>query len=239
MNSLVTVINQHMPITTESYTAGSQGTGLVIVDEVNGFATIGAGNLAPQNANQQVETMISETNRIAKKFEKQKRPILAFLDTHTPGKPEPPYPPHCEEGTGEENFIPELEWLETAQNITLVRKDCINGFIGAFGQDGRNKVVDWVVENEIKELLVVGICTDICVMDFVLTALSARNHEMMPPLSDIIVYDAGCSTYDLPRDIAEELGYGASAAHPQDATHYLGLYFMASRGARICDEVII
>ena len=114
MNSLVTVINQHMPITTESYTAGSQGTGLVIVDEVNGFATIGAGNLAPQNANQQVETMISETNRIAKKFEKQKRPILAFLDTHTPGKPEPPYPPHCEEGTGEENFIPELEWLETA-----------------------------------------------------------------------------------------------------------------------------
>ena len=76
-------------------------------------------------------------------------------------------------------------------------------------------------------------------MDFVLTALSARNHDMMPPLADIYVYDAGCSTYDLPRQTAEELGYGATAAHPQDATHYLGLYFMASRGARICDEVII
>ena len=42
-----------------------------------------------------------------------------------------------------------------------------------------------------------------------------------------------------PGQTAEELGYGATAAHPQDATHYLGLYFMASRGARICDEVII
>ena len=239
MDALTTLLNQQMPITAESYTVGTHKTGLVIVDEVNGFATVGAGNLAPPIANTQVATMIAETNRIAQNFDTHQRPILAFLDTHIPGKPEPPYPPHCEAGTGEEKLVPELEWLETAQHATLVRKDCINGFIGAFGPDGRNKVVDWITENKIKELLVVGICTDICVMDFVLTALSARNHDMMPPLAEVIVYDAGCSTYDLPRQTAEELGYGATAAHPQDATHYLGLYFMASRGARICDEVII
>ena len=28
----------------------------------------------------------------------------------------------------------------------------------------------------LRQVLVVGICTDICVMDFVLTLLSARNH---------------------------------------------------------------
>ena len=41
-----------------------QGFGLIIVDEVNGFATVGAGNLAPQTPNEQVSTMVSETNRL-------------------------------------------------------------------------------------------------------------------------------------------------------------------------------
>ena len=46
----------------------------------------------------------------------------------------------------------------------------------------------------------VGICTDICVMDFVVTALSARNHGIMEPLEDIFVYSKACATYDLPND---------------------------------------
>ena len=85
----------------------------------------------------------------------------------------------------------------------------------------------------------VGICTDICVMDFVLTFLSARNHDMMPSLKDILVYEGGCSTYHLPRETAEGLGLGSHAAHPQDVTHYMGLYFMASRGAELIDRVEI
>ena len=38
-----------------------QGFGLIIVDEVNGFATVGAGNLAPQTPNEQVSMMVAET----------------------------------------------------------------------------------------------------------------------------------------------------------------------------------
>ncbi|MBL4667111.1 MAG: isochorismatase family protein, partial [Sneathiella sp.] len=134
--------------------------GLVIVDEINGFATVGAGNLAPPVPNEQVSTMVSETDRLARNFTKENWPILAFLDTHVPGKEEPPYPPHCESGTGEEELVPELKWLEDDANTTLVRKDCINGFIGAFKADGTNAVVDWVKANGITDLLVVGICTD-------------------------------------------------------------------------------
>ena len=100
-------------------------------------------------------------------------------------------------------------------------------------------MVDWVAEHGLAQLLVVGICTDVCVMDFVLTALSARNHGLMPGLEEILVYEGGCSTYDLPRASAEAIGYGASAAHPQDVTHYMGLYFMASRGARIVERVTL
>jgi nicotinamidase-related amidase len=236
---LVSQLRATMPIRMEPLTVGAQNTGLVIVDEVNGFATVGAGYLAPPVPNAQVTQMVDETDRLARAFSEQKRPILAFLDTHVPGKPEPPYPPHCEAGTGEENLVPKLEWLEQDRHTTLVRKDCINGFVGSIGPDGRNRVVDWVNQHKLEAVLVVGICTDICVMDFVLTFLSARNHDLMPSLKDILVYEGGCSTYDLPKQTAETLGLPPTAAHPQDVTHYMGLYFMASRGARLVDKVAV
>jgi nicotinamidase-related amidase len=236
---LVAQLRAAMPIRLEPLTVGGQKIGLVIVDEVNGFATVGAGYLAPPVENPQVTRMVAETDRLARAFSQGGRPILAFLDTHVPGKPEPPYPPHCEAGTGEENLVPKLAWLGQDKHTTLVRKDCINGFVGSIGPDGRNRVVDWVNRHKLETVLVVGICTDICVMDFVLTFLSARNHDLMPGLTDILVYEAGCATYDLPKATAEKLGLPPTAAHPQDATHYMGLYFMASRGARLVDKVTV
>jgi len=232
---------ESMPLSKEGLDLqkNGQGFGLIIVDEVNGFATVGAGNLAPQTPNEQVSVMISETNRLANAFTKHEMPVLVFLDTHDPGKPEPPYPPHCERGTGEEDLVPELEWLENDPGATLVRKDCINGFIGAFKPDGSNAIIDWVRDHQLKNVLVVGICTDICVMDFVLTLLSARNHGMLPSLKEVNIYDKGCSTYDLPRNIVEEIGLPSSASHPQEITHYMGLYFMASRGAHLVSSVKI
>lgn len=235
---LLAQLRECMPLAFETLDlTAAKDAGLLIVDEVNGFATVGAGNLAPPMENPQVDRMVAETNRLARAFSDRDRPVMAFLDTHVPGKPEPPYPPHCEAGTGEEELVPALKWLEQAPTATLMRKDCINGFVGATRPDGSNAVADWIKAHAIHRLLVVGICTDICVMDFVLTALSARNHDMLAPLEDIFVYGAGCATYDLPRGTAEGLGYGASAAHPQAETHHMGLYFMASRGARLVESV--
>ena len=234
-------ITESMPLskTVLDLSSSGQGFGLIIVDEVNGFATVGAGNLAPLVPNEQVSVMVSETDRLARSFTKQAMPILAFLDTHDSGKPQPPYPPHCERGTGEEELVPELKWLENDPQATLVRKDCINGFIGAIQPDGSNSIIDWVRENQLTNILVVGICTDICVMDFVLTMLSVRNHGMLPSLKEVLVYDKGCSTYNLPRNIVEEIGLPASASHPQKITHYMGLYFMASRGAKLVNSVLV
>ncbi len=239
LSPLTARLREELPVAAESLELSEAGTGLVLVYLVNGFATVGAGNLAPPVENAQVSAMVDESDRLARGFCARRWPVLAFLDTHEPGKPEPPYPPHCEKGTGEEELVPALKWLEGDDHVTLMPKDCINGFIGAMGPDGANVVVDWVKAHGLKQMLVVGICTDVCVMDFVLTALSARNHSLMPGLEEILVYEGGCSTYDLPRARAEEIGYGASAAHPQDVTHYMGLYFMASRGARIVERVTI
>ena len=233
-------ITESMPLskTVLDLSSSGQGFGLIIVDEVNGFATVGAGNLAPLVPNEQVSVMVSETDRLARSFTKQAMPILAFLDTHDSGKPQPPYPPHCEQGTGEDELVPELKWLEQAEAVTLMQKDCINGFIGALGPKGDNKLVEWVKRHRLNAVIVVGICTDVCVMDFVLTLLSARNHELIPTLQDIVVYEPGCATYDMSKEAATAIGLPETAAHPQHVTHHLGLYFMASRGALLADELI-
>ena len=237
MSNLTRQLATALPISLETLHLDGSATGLVIVDEVKGFAAVGGGNLAPPVENPQVTAMIAETDRLARRFQALGWPVLAFLDTHEPGKPEPPYPPHCERGTGEEELVDELAWLAGASNATLIHKDCINGFIGATAPDGRNAVVDWVNAHGLETLLVVGICTDICVMDFVLTALSARNHDMMPSCREIFVHEGACATYDLPRDAALSLDLPETASHPQDATHHMGLYFMAARGARLVGEV--
>ena len=235
--SLLAELQHAVPVALGALELGDRRIGLIVVDEVVGFAAVGGGNLAPPVENAQVTAMVMETDRLARAFSLGARPILAFLDTHEPGKPEPPYPPHCEAGTGEELLVPELGWLERDPNAIMIRKDCINGFVGAIEGD-RNHVVNWVNTNRLDSLLVVGICTDICVMDFVLTMLSARNHGLMPSLRDIFVHAGACATYDLPRATADSLGLPETAAHPQMLTHHMGLYFMASRGAVLVGDVV-
>jgi nicotinamidase-related amidase len=234
-----------VPVAATRYDVADRAAGLVVVDEVNGFCTVGAGNLAPPAPDAQISRMVEATVRIARRFADEKRPILAFLDTHEPGKPEPPYPPHCEVGTGEENLVPELAWLEESAHATLLRKDCINGFVGAIeatfhGKHGQhhNKVVDWINAHRLDAVVTVGICTDICVMDFVLTLLSARNHGMTPTLAEVVVLEPATATYDLPLDAARGLDLPVTAAHPKGATHHMGLYFMASRGAVLASELV-
>jgi nicotinamidase-related amidase len=239
LDTLTAAVRTELPVAAEALRLDDGDFGLIIVDVVNGFATVGAGNLAPPTENAQVARMVAESDRLARAFADKGWPVLAFLDTHEPGKPEPPYPPHCEAGTGEEELVPALKWLERAPVATLVRKDCINGFVGAIGADGKNAVVDWVNANEIETVLVVGICTDICVMDFVLTMLSARNHGLMPHCREFVVPAGGCATYDLPKAVAKEIGLPETASHPQNLTHHMGLYFMAARGARIVDDVVL
>lgn len=242
--ALLELLETELPVRLVEHDVSGGESGLVIVDAVNGFCTVGAGPLAPARPDEQIEAMIRETVALAHRFSERRWPILAFLDTHEPGKPEPPYPPHCERGTGQEDLIPPLAWLADDPDVTLIRKDCINGFVGAVepvhhGVHGtsRNRVCDWVNAHRLTGVVVVGICSDICVMDFVLTMLSARNHGCMPTLRDVVVLEPATATYHLPRHVAGELGLHETAAHPQPPTHHVSLYFMASRGAVLASGV--
>lgn len=228
-------IRRALPIAPVTVTL-AEPTGLVIIDEVNGFATVGCGPLAPAAPNPQVDRMVAETDRLARRFLAAGRPVAASLDRHDPDRPEPPYPPHCLRGSGDDELVPALKWLEDEPRATLIEKDCIDLFVGAM-RDGRNRIVDWIGENRLDTVVVVGICTDICVMDFVLTLLSARNHRVTTHLRNVVVYEPGCATYDLPLAVARDLGLPDTAAHPQDIAHHIGLSVMASRGAVLADRL--
>lgn len=43
-----------------------------------------------------------------------------------------------------------LGWLEKQPNVTIRRKDCYDGYIGSFQEDGSNVFVDWVKNNNIQ-----------------------------------------------------------------------------------------
>ncbi|KAJ0097630.1 hypothetical protein Patl1_28331 [Pistacia atlantica] len=216
--------------------SGHVKTGLVLVDIVNGFCTVGAGNLAPRQPDKQISHMLDESVKLARMFCDKKWPVFAFLDSHHPDIPEPPYPPHCIIGTEEAELVPGYCTIFVASLSTCLykkiaayvrahqRKGCIDGFLGSVDKDGSNVFI-----------LVVGICTDLCVLDFVCSTLSARNLHFLAPLEDVIVYSHGCATYDLPVHVADTIQ--GALAHPQDLMHHIGLFMAKGRGAKVVSEV--
>lgn len=243
--ALLEALKAAMPVNAVPY-ATSGNCGLILVDVVDGFCTPGKGNLAPPPGERPapIAKMVRVSAALARQFADGGRSVLAFMDTHEPGVAEPPYPPHCERGTGEELLVKELSWLPDHLFGMAVEKDCINGFIGLSERQGsRNILVEWINRMKIETIVVCGICTDICTSDFVTTLLSARNHRtdgnrpLMPTLRDVVVHETGNATYDLPRQVAEQIGLPATAAHPAALAHHIGLWTMQSRGAIIASSV--
>lgn len=225
-----------LPLNLQTVTLGTGNVGLVVVDAGVGFTR--EGNLADPTHMIPMVRRIGTTWRALHAELGQRLHTLCFLDTHEPDIPEPPYPPHGIKGTGEEDMDPELIWLLAEPGVEVIRKDCINGFVGAIDrQTGRNAFCEWIIANNIRTLLVTGDCTDICVSDLVVTTLSARNHGLLTDhdpqhhraayvdaitgLRIVVLADA-CETFDAP-------------GHDRKATHHVGLWLMASRGAIIAD----
>jgi hypothetical protein len=43
-----------------------------------------------------------------------------------------------------------LEWLENDPNVTIRRKDCIDGYLASFEKDGSNVFGEWVAKFQIQ-----------------------------------------------------------------------------------------
>lgn len=257
-SELLSMLQVALPVPTEKYdlTTLTKRVELVVVDVVKGFTTEGA--MADPNS---MRPMVEEIDRLATKMLRtlgHRLHITFFRDHHLSDVPEPPYPPHCCANTSEWKIDDRLEWLSQLEGVsTVIDKDCINGFVGSLrvSEDDRGNYaipyrsffLQHMLSWKPKVVIVVGDCTDICVSDFVVSLLSARNHGLLTAYNprywkdnyiehikglNICVYEPGCATYDhdpaYPSDIPR---------HPGTIAHHVGLWTMASRGAIILDEI--
>lgn len=228
-----------LPIQPQTLSLGHGPVGLIVVDAGVAFTRRGA--LADP------EHMVPMVHRIGHLWHDLDRRLgerlhtLCFLDTHHADIPEPPYPPHGVIGSGEEDIDPDLAWLLERERVVVIRKDCINGFVGAIDREsGRNALCEWVRSAGLHTVLVVGDCTDICVSDLVVAMLSARNHGLFTsadPTQEraryvadittlrIAVLPEGCDTYHAP------------GVHDRAAAHHVGLWLMAARGAILVSSI--
>lgn len=185
-------------------------TALIMVDLINGFTREGALKSA------RVEEIIPAVAELQKACLENGFEILAFGDSHSTDSPEfESYPPHCLCGSAEEEIAEELQEVG---GYRLIRKNSTNGFI-------EEEFRQWLAEREnLDTFLVVGDCTDICILQFAVTLKTWFNKENKK--SRILV----------PMDLVETYDLGL---HKGDLVHVMALYNMTINGVEVVRSVII
>lgn len=183
-------------------------TALVVIDMVNGFVREGA------MKNDLAVDIIEPIADYMKRFNEEGMPVIAFGDCHKKESPEfDRYPEHCVEGTSEVEIVDELK---AVGGYKYIAKASTNAFL-------EEEFQAWLKENpQITDFVITGVCTDICVMQFVLTlkAYFDKNNvksRIILPLNAIETYEKG--------------------GHQITLTNTMGIYFMEENGAEVVFEI--
>lgn len=183
-------------------------TAFVIVDMVNGFLTEGI--LSSQNALSVLPVvekllLFAKTNQI---------PCVAFADCHEPDCIEfHSFPPHCLKNSSESEIAPSLAKIGGFQKIC---KNSTNGFFAPEFQNFLNQ------HTELEKIIISGVCTDICDMQFALSlkAFCNQNNKNL----EIIIPVNTVQTYDAPN-------------HHAELMQLVALQIMAQAGIKLIAEV--
>lgn len=163
---------------------------LIVVDMVNGFVREGA--MASQN----IEHIVPVIEKLAKKFTDDNDKQVAFVkDTHEEGAREfKRYPVHCVKGTTEAENVDELKKYEEGA-ITHEK----NSTMGIFPS---NLLVNIEKMEKLEKVVIVGCCTDICVMNL---AIPLQNYfDQVNRDVEIVIPKDAVETYDAPFHKADE-----------------------------------
>lgn len=188
-----------------------EDTALIVVDMINGFYTEGL------LASNRVKNIIPQVTKLIDDMKDCKKVI--FVDSHTKDSTEfNSYPMHCIEGSSESDIIPEIkESTLKGNNYKIIKKNSINGF---HAKDFKK----WLNENnEIKNFIVTGVCTDICVETFCISLITYFNENNIE--KNIIV----------PKDSVETYSLGN---HDGDFMNIVSLFKMKSNGIKVVKSII-
>lgn len=170
---------------------GDYEKALFIIDMNNGFVNFGA------MANQKYNELIPEQIKMIDKFSKENGKINFVLEGHNENSTEfNTYPKHCVYGTGEAELVPELLQKSKEVESETFYKNCINGMLN-------RKLQDQIKEmTKLKEVVIEGVCTDLCVMDFARTL--ARFLDEIDRDVKIYAVKNAMDTFDSPEHNREE-----------------------------------
>ena len=133
------------------------------------------------------EKIISPIQKELERFRQGKKPVFYICDCHRPDDKEfNLFPPHCLSGTEGANIIEELK---PSKDDFIIHKRRYSGFF-------QSDLDISLREEEIKELELVGVCTNICVL---YTAASARMLDYkVTVLKDAVAsFDQGAHDFAL------------------------------------------
>ena len=168
---------------------------LIIVDMVNGF--VREGNMASPN----IEHIIPEIEKLANDFSNDVFKKVAFVkDTHEIGAREfDRYPQHCVKNTNEAQNVDELRKYE--KMALNYEKNSTCAIFNKELLDDINKM------RNLKKVVIVGCCTDICVMNLAIPLqcyFDENDYDV-----EIVVPRNAVETYDAPIHNAEEWNHMA------------------------------
>lgn len=198
-------------VSLESLGANKDNTVVVVVDMVKGFYNEGP------LANEKVGAIIGDIVRLDEITKDYKK--VFFIDSHEEGAKEfTCYPPHCIEGSVEEELIDELLQAEGVKNknTLIVKKNSVNGF---HCKELRAVIDDKNIEN----IIVVGVCTDICVKNFAMTTVTYLNQYNLD--KNIIVPANMVETFD-------------ADFHNREYWNLTSLFEMKANGVKIVKDII-
>lgn len=148
---------------------------VLVVDMLEGFYRIG--NLA----NPRVARIIPNIENLLARKAQEGWKIIFLADNHEKNDKEfKLFPEHCVQETEEAEIIPELRRFVAAGGI-VIPKTSYSGFEGTV----LGKIL---AEAEPKVVVVVGVCTDICVF-FTAYDLVKLGHKVIVPRDTVETYD--------------------------------------------------
>jgi nicotinamidase-related amidase len=162
---------------------------LVVVDMVNGFAKKGV------MADPYINHITPELIKLIKKVLGEEEAIAFIKDTHYENSTEfKKFPPHCIKGSGEEELIDELKEYEK-YGLSYEKNSTSTIFARNFLQDIESM-------KKLKEVIITGCCTDICVLNLVIPLINyfdENNKEVQVTVRSDLV-----ETYNSPNHNREE-----------------------------------
>lgn len=177
---------------------------IVILDMINGFTKVGALHSPYVNA------LVPKMKEFVDQCVDMNIPIIAYRDAHTTCSPEfNAFPEHCLKGSEESELIDELKH----DAIIQIEKNSTNGFLA------RNPLNEIQQGDKIKDVIVIGCVTDICVRDFAKTI--NKYFEQINHIADVYVVENLVDTFQIDN------------IHDRELEHVLALYDMLNSGIKI------